>query len=764
MSTRQHDRYIAHVKQSASGEWLAPHELKHHLQKVADLSGKYARCLNSEAWATAAGQWHDLGKYRPPFQAYIRRASGFERENAHIEQDKRPARVTHSTAGAKHAIEQWPSVPGYILAYLISGHHAGLPDWSGGPGALQFRLAEAEQEYREALSAGPPANLLSAKPPPAPKMAQNRDSIALWMRVLFSCLVDADFLDTERYMSPEKNGNREAYSTLDELYHPFFDKMARLQSEAESTELNEIRKAIFQSCRKMADKPAGIFSLTVPTGGGKTLASLGFGLEHAKAHGKQRIIYAIPFTSIIEQNASVFRDFLGDGAVVEHHSSLDVNPNSENAASRLATENWDAPLIVTTNVQLFESLFASRTSRCRKLHNLVNSIVILDEAQQIPRDFHEPITRAMQQMSDYLGVTWVLCTATQPELGEQKDTFGRELHKGLRDVREIIEDPDELAQQLKRVTVEMPAIPDVPTPWEALADKVAAEECCLVIVNKRRDARTLYEQLPHNGHAYHLSANMCAEHRSIILRKIRKQLEARLLGDPTPLRVISTQLIEAGVDVDFPVVFRAMAGLDSIAQAAGRCNREGKMEQKGRVIVFQPEELPPPGFLRQAAQTTLELLKSGQLDEPLSPRAIQAFFTKLNSRGDRDVHKICDLLRAKSSPDAPLEIQFREAAGKFRLIDDRGIGVIVPFCPEGMEESPVHTWLNALEKDGSAKWVYRKLQRYSVTLPETFAQKLLGIGALYQQAGQFVVESSHYHPTWGVQAPDSLLTAEASVI
>jgi len=758
------NEYIAHARQDAEGNWLAPHALEDHLQKVARLCEEFAEAFDSSGWASTAGLWHDLGKYRAPFQEYIRQASGFERENAHVEQDKSPARVTHSTAGAKHAIEQWPSVPGYILAYLISGHHAGLPDWSGGRGALQFRLAEAELEYHQSLASLPPVHILSAQQPPVPRMAQNQDSIALWMRVLFSCLVDADFLDTESYMSPEKSGNRGVYPSLDKLYHTFFDKMARLQDKADRTELNEIRKTIFQSCQQMADKPAGIFSLTVPTGGGKTLASLGFGLEHARAHGKRRIIYAIPFTSIIEQNASVFRSFLGEDAVVEHHSSLDVDPNSENAVSRLATENWDAPVVVTTNVQLFESLFASRTSRCRKLHNLVNSIVVLDEAQQIPRDFHEPITRAMQQMSDYLGVTWVLCTATQPELGEQKDAFGRELHKGLRDVREIIDDPHELAQKLKRVTVEMPADPEHPTPWSDLAEKVASEDCCLVVVNKRQDARTLYECLPDDGYTYHLSANMCAEHRSAILRDVRTRLEARRAGDPAPLRVISTQLIEAGVDVDFPVVFRAMAGLDSIAQAAGRCNREGKMEQTGRVIVFQPEELPPPGFLRQAAQTTLALLKSGQLDDPLSPRAIQSFFSKLNSQGNRDAHNIGELLTAKSSPDAPLEIQFREAAGKFRLIDNKGIGVIVPFCPEGVEESPVHTWLATLEKDGSAKWVYRKLQRYSVTLPETFAQKLLGIGALYQQAGQFVVESSHYHPTWGVQAPDSLLTAEASVI
>lgn len=754
--------YIAHARLLPDGDWDEPHLLEDHLSKVAALALSFSQAFESGEWGRASGLWHDLGKYRSSFQAYIRDRSGFDKENAHIEQA--PGRVTHSTAGAVHAIKQWPGVPGYVLAYLISGHHAGLPDWSGAQGSLQYRLSEADLEYTESLQALIPEQLLTAKQPSVPAVASNTESIALWMRMLFSCLVDADFLDTESYMSPEKPEKRGAYPSLNELHQVFFEKMQQLQDKADATNLNTTRRAIFEACQKMAGKPPGIFSLTVPTGGGKTLASLGFALEHAKCHNKSRVIYAIPFTSIIEQNADVFRHFLGGEVVLEHHSSLDVDPSLENAASRLATENWDAPLIVTTNVQLFESLFASRTSRCRKLHNLVNSIIILDEAQQVPRDFHAPITQAMQQLSDHFGVTWVLCTATQPELGEEIDPFGRVLHAGLKNVTEIIPDPKELAQKLKRVTVELPTNPDQPTSWETLAKEIAAEPCCLVIVNKRQDARTLYELLPGDGNAYHLSANMCAEHRSTALKAIRQKLAERRKGDTTPLRVISTQLIEAGVDVDFPVVFRAMAGLDSIAQAAGRCNREGKMPEPGRVIVFQPESLPPPGFLRQAAQTTLELLKSGQLDEPLSPQAMQAFFTKLNSQGNRDKHEICQLLQAKSSPDAPLEIQFREAAGKFRLIDDAGVGVVVPFCPTGKEESPVYAWLGALEKDASQKWAYRKLQRYSVTLPDKWAKELLGVGALYQQAGQFVVETSHYHSIWGVQPPDSLLSAEASVL
>lgn len=754
--------YVAHVKlDDDSGNWLEPHRLEQHLQKVAGLSCESAEKFQSAGWGMAAGLWHDLGKYRSAFQKYIRDASGYERENAHVEG---PQRVTHSTAGAVHSINQWPPVPGHIIAYLIAGHHAGLPDWSGGRGSLQFRLKESGAEYSEAMEAEIPEELLTSRLPDIPVAARSTDSISLWMRLLFSCLVDADFLDTESYMAPERVNQRGRLPQLSELYPVFFERMSRLQKRAAETPLNRTRKAIFDACQRAAAQPPGIFSLTVPTGGGKTLASLGFALEHARQHSKSRIIYAIPFTSIIEQNAAVFREFLGEEAVLEHHSSLDVDPGSENAGSRLAAENWDAPLIVTTNVQLFESLFASRTSRCRKLHNLVNSIVILDEAQQIPRDFHEPITRVMQQMSDHFGMTWVLCTATQPDLGREVDAFDRVLHQGLSDIWEIIPNPSVLAEKLKRVDIEMPPNPDEKISWASLARQLEHEPCVLVIVNKRQDARTLFELLPKVGDAYHLSANMCAEHRSRILGEIRRKLSERQAGSDVPLRVISTQLIEAGVDVDFPVVYRAMAGLDSIAQAAGRCNREGRMPKNGRVVVFQPEQLPPPGFLRQAAQVTLKLLRSGQLAEPLSPQAIQVFFTDLNSQGNRDKHGICDLLKADSSQDAPLAIQFREAAEKFRLIDDKGVGVVVPFCLDGDGETPVDQWLSMLEQDGSRKWVHRKLQRYSVTLPESLARQLHAMGAIYERAGKFVVESSHYHPVWGVQAPDSLIPAESTVI
>lgn len=759
MDTKQ---YVAHVKQNPVDDtWLSPHSLEDHLASVAALGRTSALSFDSSEWAFAAGLWHDLGKYRAAFQKYIRDASGYERENAHVES---PDRVTHSTAGAVHAIKQWPSVPGYVIAYLIAGHHAGLPDWSGARGSLQFRLKGADAEYSESMEAAIPEAVLAVSQPETPAPARSTESISLWMRLLFSCLVDADFLDTESYMAPERLHQRNRSPKLQNLHPVFFKKMHELQGAVAETSVNRTRKRIFDACQRSAAEKPGVFSLTVPTGGGKTLASLGFALEHARQHRKSRIIYAIPFTSIIEQNAAVFREFLGEKAVLEHHSSLDVDPGLENAGSRLAAENWDAPLIVTTNVQLFESLFASRTSRCRKLHNLVNSIVILDEAQQIPRDFHEPITQAMQQMSDHFGVTWVLCTATQPDLGKQVDPFDSVLHTGLDNIREIIQEPAALADQLKRVNIQMLSDPDEKVSWEELSQQLAEEDCVLVVVNKRQDARILYELLPQSGNTFHLSANMCAEHRSVVLKEIRHKLSERRAGSKTPLRVVSTQLIEAGVDVDFPVVYRAMTGLDSIAQAAGRCNREGRLPEPGRVVVFQPEQLPPPGFLRQAAQVTLKLLRSGQLNDPLSPQAIQAFFRDLNTQGDRDKHQICRLLKAESSQDAPLAIQFREAAEKFRLIDDKGIGVVVPFCSVEDEETPVEQWLSILEQDGSQRWIYRKLQRYSVTLPESLAKQLHSMGAIGERAGRFVVESSHYHPIWGVQVPDSLIPAESTVI
>ncbi len=753
--------YIAHIKkENKSDDWAGAHELSEHLLSTAKYAEEFAKVIGSD-WAELSGRWHDLGKYRRKFQDYIRIRSGYEAENAHVENGKR---APHSTAGAIHSTKLLPLGLGHIISYLIAGHHAGLPDWDGGKGSLKYRLVDGLAEYQEALSENIPDDILHGECPELPEVAKSVESISLWMRMLFSCLVDADFLDTELYMKPEKSAQRNAGISLESLQSRFSNEMEVLKNNSHKSDLNDVRNNILNECITAAHWQPGLFSLTVPTGGGKTLSSLAFALEHARIYNKKRIIYAIPFTSIIEQNADVFRNFIGDDAVLEHHSSLDVAPNKENSKSRLAAENWDAPLIVTTNVQLFESLFASRTSRCRKLHNLVNSVIILDEAQQIPRDFHASITQTMQQLSDHFGVTWVLCTATQPVLIESKNTFGQILLKGLKDVREIVSNPVELSVKLKRVEVTLPTVDEPKLSWDKLALKLKAEDSVLAIVNTRKQARNLFELLPDDKNNLHLSANMCAQHRTKIIKQIKERLKERRNGNQRPLRVISTQLIEAGVDVDFPVVYRAMAGLDSIAQSAGRCNREGKLKEMGKVTVFKAEQSSPPGFLKQGEEITSELIASDQLGEPLSPESFEKYFSLMNARGDRDKHDILGLLRASQSNDAPLAIQFRTAAEKFRLIDNNGVSIIVPFKPDGSDLSPVEGWISQLEVDPSQKWVYKKLQRYTVSITENMAKQFQANGCIDVRAGLFVLLDTFYHSLWGVDTPDILISSEGSVI
>jgi len=759
--------FIAHIKQDKKDTFSQPHQLDEHLLKVSTLAASKAIFFDAN-FAGIAGVWHDLGKYQHFFQEYIRNASGYERENAHVESEGRPQRKPHSTAGARYAIDELPSPFGHVIAYLIAGHHAGLADWDGGKSSLNYRLKESNDEYKNSLLAEIPEQIIkpNTKLSP-PNFIRDPKKIALWMRMLFSALVDADFLDTESYMSPEKKLSRNNVNSLNILSVRFFNYISELQKKSESSRLNVIRNDIYKACISAGANKPGIYSLTVPTGGGKTLSSMGFALEHARVHKKQRIIYAIPFTSIIEQNASVFNSIMGDDAVLEHHSSLDVKPNEESSRSRLNSENWDSPIIVTTNVQLFESLHASRTSRCRKLHNITNSVIVLDEAQQLPRDFHAPITEVMQQLSDHFGVTWLLCTATQPNLKKTTDPFGKILFKGLNDITEIIETPSQLANSLKRVEVKMPVKGEPRLTIELLANEVATQDCVLIIVNTRKQCRELYRALPYDGNSIHLSAQMCASHRSSVIKEIKERLKSRKTPNTNeynrPLMVISTQLIEAGVDVDFPVVYRCMAGLDSIAQSAGRCNREDAMDVLGKVVVFRFNEKSPPGFLRQAEDVTEEMLANGMLTEPLAPDNFTTYFSLLNGKGDRDLHGIVNQLTAIQTQDIPLGINFRTAAEKFKLIDNNGIALVVPYEPK-KSDSPIWQWLDILEKDASAKWIYKKLQRYTITVPESFAIQLEKAGALQERAGLFVVCDGFYDEMFGLIPPDHLLSAEESII
>lgn len=696
--------YIAHVSKGG-----IPNKLEDHLLGVAELAARFAADFNSEEWARLAGKWHDLGKFSDDFQKYIRRETGYD--DAHIE--GAPGRVDHSTAGGIHAINQFGD-HGRILAYLIAGHHAGLPDWYSseiGAKALSIRLQKTESLDR-VLKQDIPNDLLTRNRPSSPVLGGSV-GFALWVRMLFSCLVDADFLDTEAFMDEGKAQSRQGYPTLKEMFLVFNFYMQDKAAKAEHTPVNSVRSDVLRQCREKADSPPGIFSLTVPTGGGKTLSSLAFALEHAIKHGKSRIIYAIPYTSIIEQTAETFRDVFKSipDAVIEHHSNLD--PDEENYKSRLAAENWDAPLIVTTNVQLFESLFAARTSRCRKLHNLVNSVVVLDEAQLIPPEFLQPILDTLNLLATHYRVTFVFSTATQPALNTVKDTFGPTPRRGLNSVNEIIADVDKLYAGLERVEVTLPADLNKASIWEDLAKEIISHDSALAIVNTRKDCHELWNAVNAlQPGTLHLSALMCGEHRSRIIRYIKWRLKKK-----KPIRVISTQLVEAGVDLDFPVVYRALAGLDSIAQAAGRCNREGRLG-KGKVVVFVPPKPAPRGLLRFGEDATKNVLYN-RPSNPLERALFASYFDLFLSKPNLDKHGIGDLLKVGSKG----EVQFRSAADKFRLIDDRETQTV--FVRYNKKSDDL---LNLLKIKGPERWLMRKLQRHSVTLYRHDFNRLLNSG------------------------------------
>ncbi|CAI8970425.1 CRISPR-associated helicase/endonuclease Cas3 [Methylocaldum szegediense] len=729
---------IAHVRQTETGAFVT-HDLSDHLFGTAALARQFAETFGSGDWAYLAGLWHDLGKYRERFQRYIRKSSGYD-SDAHIE--GKPGRAPHSTAGALLACDRFDKA-GRVLAYLIAGHHAGLHDWHGG---LDSRLdgENARRELQEALSAGPPAEILAAGDtfrPDLRRVPGLKEGFALWIRMLFSCLVDADFLDTEEFMEEDKAKRRGGYPEIPELLACFDrymkDMAERLAEKGPLTPVNRLRTDTLRQCRERAGEPPGLFSLTVPTGGGKTLSSMAFALEHAKRHGKRRIIYAIPYTSIIEQTSDVFRrvfEGLAPDPVVEHHSNADADASEETLKSRLACENWDAPIIVTTNVQFYESLFTAKTSRCRKLHNIVNSVVVLDEAHLLPPEFLQPILDVLKLLAHHYGVSIVLSSATQPALSTREYFDPSQNLDGLDNVRELMEggpfvrNPDELYRALKRVEVRLPEDWNTPMTWESLTGELQQRGSVLCIVNRRKDARELFKLMPKG--TLHLSALMCGAHRSDVIRLIKKRLEAGEI-----VRVVSTQLVEAGVDLDFPVVYRALAGLDSIAQAAGRCNREGKLE-KGEVVVFIPPKASPPGLLRKAEDASRTVLY-GKIADPLERTLFDRYFVQFYHACQLDQHGIRDQLKVG---DNSLAVNFRTAAEKFRLIQDQDSAtIVVRYRGLDQSDNTVNALLGKLRKDGPERWLMRKLQRYTVSVPRRYVERWLRLGDVQEwQPGLFV--------------------------
>jgi CRISPR-associated endonuclease/helicase Cas3 len=722
-----------------------PQPLIDHLQGVATLAATAGQKFNAADWAKLAGLWHDLGKYRPGFQQYIRQFADAHCETAVTGRDK-----THSGAGALWAKQHFPQQPYFwrVFAYLIASHHAGLYDWED----LAARLNGADilRELNEALATAPPA--LFDMETTALSMRQiggGPTGFHLWVRLLFSCLVDADFLDTEAFMSQDKHQGRYGFPDLPSLQTSFQTYMSSLAAKAKPTLVNTLRADILQQCHTKAALPKGVFTLTVPTGGGKTLSSMAFALQHAAHHGQQRIIYAIPYTSIIEQTADVFRKVFGEDNFIEHHSNADADKNREDHRTRLACENWEAPLVLTTNVQLFESLFAAKTSRCRKLHKLVGSIIVLDEAQLLPPNFLQPIIDVLKLLVTHYGVTLVLCTATQPALNQRENIDPKRSFAGF-EPTEIMDQPEKLYQQLQRVKVHLPASLHTTRTWDSIAADVGGHDCVLAIVNTKKSAHELWSRLP--AGALHLSALMCGQHRSDLLHQIRTRLANKRAGqDPEPLRVVSTQLIEAGVDVDFPVVYRALAGLDSIAQAAGRCNREGALTEKGQVHVFVPEIKAPPGLLRKGVDSCISVLH-GAVADPLALPLFKRYFQDLFNVCNLDEKNIMRDLQ-KECGDGMKAPMFRSVSERFKLIDDRdSTTVIVNYKGLDGRDETLAKLLGILKAEGPQRWLMRKLQRYGVTLFQHDVDRLLKQGdvselfpGLYLQVGDIL-----YHPIFGV--------------
>ncbi|MHC9538433.1 MAG: CRISPR-associated endonuclease Cas3'' [Vulcanimicrobiota bacterium] len=571
---------------SRKGEPLSKWQpLKEHLNNVALLAASFAEAFGSGDWAYAAGMLHDLGKADSSFQGYLMRQNDLD------DSEYDSGRINHSSAGAALAKERLKDIPGTVLAYIVAGHHAGLPDWDPsetGAAALTHRIDEGKKNLRRIRSYTDTMTAALEFPVKPPSFMKSH-GFHHWVRMIYSCIVDADYLDTELFMNPDQSALRSGFTPLSALNEKFDRYMDTLSKKADKTPVNLIRNDILYICREAAAKSPGIFTLTVPTGGGKTLSSMAFAFEHAMKYAKKRIIYVIPFTSIIEQTAAILSEILGRENVIEHHSNFD--PERDTQRMRLSYENWDAPIVVTTNVQFFESLYASKAGRCRKLHNINNSIVILDEAQLLPPELLDPCVDVINHLVRNHNVTVVLGTATQPAL------------PGLENRTEIIPSNMNLYQRLKRTEIIFPGDLKAPQEWETIASRLKQHEQVLCVVNSRKDCHELHRLMPEG--TIHLSALMCGHHRSRIIRYIKWRLKKG-----RPVRAISTQLVEAGVDIDFPVVYRAFAGLDSIAQASGRCNREGTQERLGQVHVFMAPRPSPPGILRKAEDTAREMYVS----------------------------------------------------------------------------------------------------------------------------------------------------------
>ena len=777
-----------------------PQSLEAHLLGVAENA---SRRFPQSDYGYLTGLLHDIGKYSQAFQVHVRPVHG---EAVEYGESDISGKVDHSSAGAQYALRLFREIAGRtqddevrrlselivrIVGHCIAGHHSGLLNGisSDDSPSLDRRLKKAVEAYDANLSA---EIVKKAHALVSSLLAEeNLDFVCRWIqedgaicgrdafslqfaiRMLFSAVVDADRLHSEETRNCAQWAVRQAtkVNSLPELRSRLEDHLSTLNT---SREINRIRNQVSAECRKAAQEKPGFFDLTVPTGGGKTFASMRFALHHAICHGMRRIIYVIPYTSIIDQNADEFRKvFDSDGRtrnVLEHHSNLE--PKKETPESRLLAENWDAPIVITTSVQFFESLYTNKATRCRRLHSIRNSVIILDEVQTVPVRYLQAITWALEELVANHGCTVVLCTATQPVLDSVRiDGEGAlDNHRiGLINVRSIVRDPAGLYKSLKRVQV-IPVPSTKPLSVVEVAEQIRARASkrtsILSIVNTKRNAAALFAELKDDvaleGRLFHLSTAMCPQHRRDVMEIVKNcAAYARKVGTHAPI-LVSTQLVEAGVNLDFDVVFRAMAGVDSIAQAAGRCNREGALlPTLGKTYVYEAEEqLGSLIDIIEAKRAGLSALSAIENDpnlasnekDPIGLIAVQEYFERLywSRRGEMDKQKIIARLSACRDLEHAADIPFAAIAEDFKLIKEDTLSVLVPYGTEGKRliadlKRGGHLGLAEIRVPGQyAVNVYRAaLPRFASIIEET-------------PAGWLVVDSSKHYTEVGLQLPETL--------
>ncbi len=756
--------YFAHTKENDRGEVLPEslwHPLKDHLMSVGEAAGRFAEPMGMEREAYLAGLLHDFGKYGDNFQ---KRLHGQIRG------------VNHWAHGAELAYER----KAFLAAFCIAGHHTGIPKRTDlselikDVGDPEYRdqklrlhedvsglLKRADKDQLGIDRLPIIGNLEETKK----LMLENPVAFGLRLRMLFSALVDADFLDTERFCNLEQSKVREEARCILEPARALEVLSQYLDSIQKKDDLGRLRKEFLDECLGAADPATWLYTLTGPTGIGKTLSSLAFALRHAAKHGKRRIIVVIPYTTIIEQTAGVYRNVFekafGPYYVLEHHSNyLPAGGGEEDSANpairrhRLLSENWDSPLIVTTSVQFFDSLFANRPRDCRKLHNIAHSVVFFDEVQTLPVGLLRPSLSALKSLTADFGCTCVLGTATQPAFGH----LSSHVEKGWNPV-EIIGNPKKYASALKRVEYRFDGEMMNGIGADRLAEKLLEGGSVLCVLNTKKGAEEIWrilrqKDISHPGadteerpdfaqsQILHLSTTLCAGHRRQILDAARRRLDA---GQRVVL--VSTQLVEAGVDVDFPKVFRAFGPLDSIIQSAGRCNREGRLKGLGQVFVFKLKDHPyPRGVYKRAAEVTESLYQQSLLEgrpfEVEAPELLETYFKRLYQNSDIDSKEILDLARAE-------KLDFPGIAQRYRLIDDSTRAVLVPW--DGGREV-----IEDLKKIGHwTRPLLEKAKAYSVNFYQQKFKECLAQGAIAStgENGEIAYWNLKYHPYLGAVMP-----------